>query len=26
VGAALPVYGRRILDDDWIGQARDLAG
>jgi len=26
VGAALPVYGRRILDDDWIGQARELAG
>ena len=26
IGAALPVYGRRILDDDWIGQARELAG
>jgi predicted flap endonuclease-1-like 5' DNA nuclease len=26
VGAALPVYGRRILDDGWIYQARELAG
>jgi predicted flap endonuclease-1-like 5' DNA nuclease len=26
VGAALPVYGRRILDDRWIEQARELAG
>jgi len=25
VGAALPVYGRRILDDGWIYQARELA-
>ncbi|HSM02806.1 MAG TPA: hypothetical protein VK960_10275 [Acidimicrobiia bacterium] len=26
VGGALPVYGRRILDDGWIDQARELAG
>jgi predicted flap endonuclease-1-like 5' DNA nuclease len=26
VGAALPVYGRRILDDRWIEQARELGG
>lgn len=26
VGAALPVYGRRILDDRWIEQARELTG
>ena len=26
VGAHLPVYGGRIIDDDWIVQARDLAG
>jgi predicted flap endonuclease-1-like 5' DNA nuclease len=26
VGAALPVYGGRILDDRWIEQARELAG
>lgn len=26
VGATLPVYGRRILDDRWIEQARELAG
>jgi len=25
VGSMLPVYGRRIVDDDWIGQARALA-
>jgi predicted flap endonuclease-1-like 5' DNA nuclease/peptidoglycan hydrolase CwlO-like protein len=26
VGAALPVYGRRIRDDRWIEQAGELAG
>jgi NADH-quinone oxidoreductase subunit E len=26
VGGVLPVYGRRILDDRWIEQARELAG
>jgi predicted flap endonuclease-1-like 5' DNA nuclease len=25
VGAALPVYGRRIRDDRWVEQAGDLA-
>lgn len=26
IGGHLPVYGGRIIDDDWIAQARDLAG
>ena len=26
VGAHLPVYGGRIIDDDWIAQARAFAG
>jgi predicted flap endonuclease-1-like 5' DNA nuclease len=26
VGAHMPVYAGRIIDDDWIGQARTFAG